>query len=140
MKRTPIKKKSSNPRKILVGKLDRAFSIFIRQRNSVDGMNTCFTCGVIKPIKELHAGHFMVRQRMSTRWSEINAQPQCVSCNTFNAGRQAEFGIALDEKYGEGTARELIDKSYIGKKHSLDELEALIAYYSSMIKERDENT
>jgi len=129
MKRTPIKKKTSNPRKILVFKLDRAFSKFIRQRDSVNGMNTCFTCGVIKPIKSLHAGHFMVRQQMSTRYDEKNVQPQCVSCNSFYSGRQAEFGIALDEKYGAGTARNLIDKSYTLKKYSIDELEDLLKYY-----------
>ncbi len=133
MKRTPIKRKPSNPRKILVGKLDRAFSIFVRQRDSVNGENTCFTCPKILPIKSLHAGHFMVRQRMSTRYDEKNVQPQCPSCNSFYSGRQAEFGIALDEKYGAGTARELIDKSYTIKKYSIGELEELQTYYKEKI-------
>jgi len=129
MKRTPIRKKSSNPRKILVGKLDKVFSLYIRKRDSVDGQNTCFTCGKIDKIESMDAGHFMLRDRMSTRFDEKNVQPQCRGCNRFKGGRQAEFGIALDEKYGEGTARELIDKSYIIKKYSLDELESLLEYY-----------
>ena len=129
MKRTPIKKKSSNPRKILVGKLDKIFSLHIRKRDSVDGQNTCFTCGKIDKIENMDAGHFMLRDRMATRFDEKNVQPQCCSCNRFKNGRQAEFGIALDEKYGAGTARELIDKSYVIKKYSIDELEALLEYY-----------
>ncbi len=135
MRKSTIKKKSTNPRKVLIHKLDRLFSLYIRQRDSVKGKNTCFTCGKIEKIERLHAGHFMVRQRMATRWSEINVQPQCPSCNTFNSGRQAEFGIALDEKYGKGTARKLIDKSYTLKKYDIGELETLIAHYEALVKE-----
>jgi len=131
MKKTPIKKKPTNPRKKLIAQLDRVFSLYIRKRDSVNGKNTCFTCGKISTIAEMDAGHFMLRDRAATRYSEINVQPQCRSCNRFKNGKQFEFGIALDEKYGEGTAKELIEKSHTIRKYTIQELDELIAYYKN---------
>lgn len=122
-----------SPRTALIEKLDKVFSKVIRLRDSVDGYNICITCFLIFPITKLDAGHFMNRDRMATRYDEKNVQPQCRSCNRFKGGRQAEFGIELDKKYGEGTARGLIEKSHTTKKFYVDELSELLSYYKEQI-------
>ena len=86
---------------------DRLFSLWIRQRDAVDGICKCITCGTPYPWRSIHCGHFMSRGRESTRYHEKNTGCQCVSCNTFNQGRQFEFGLYIDKRYGEGTAEKL---------------------------------
>jgi len=130
-----ISKKSRNPRKILIDKLDRIFSKYIRLRDSINGDNTCFTCGKIDKVNNLDAGHFMPRNRMATRWDERNVQPQCRMENRFHGGEQAVFGIAIDKKYGQGTSLELIAKSHTIKKYDVQELNDLINYYKNKVQE-----
>lgn len=41
----------------------------------------------------------------------MNVNLQCVSCNTFHAGEQYKYSIAIDEKYGEGVAKTLHEQA-----------------------------
>lgn len=75
--------------------LDRIFSLYIRNKYSKDGMVKCFTCNVIKPIKEMQNGHWIPRNILNTRFSEENCRPQCVGCNMFNKGRPDVFAVNL---------------------------------------------
>lgn len=93
-------------------KLDKVFSLYIRQRDSnVEGFGSCCTCKKRIHYKDGHCGHFMSRRHLSTRWDEKNCALQCVSCNTYNQGRQYEFSKYIDNKYGKGTAESLSAKS-----------------------------
>lgn len=92
-------------RKKLVEKLDRVFSTYIRLRDSDSyGVGRCIDCG--RPVRwnEGDAGHFQTRDRIATRWDERNVHLQHPHCNRFKGGKQYEHGIAIDKKYGEGTA------------------------------------
>ena len=71
----------------------------------------------------------MSRKHYATRWNEMNCQPQCKSCNVFRYGEQFKFGIALDQKYGEGAAEDLHAKSREVVKFSNSELLQLIEDY-----------
>jgi hypothetical protein len=76
--------------------LDRIFSLHIRNKYADDnGYVKCFTCNVIKPIKEMQNGHWIPRNNLATRFSEENCRPQCVSCNMFNKGRPDVFAVNL---------------------------------------------
>ena len=86
---------------------DRLFSLWVRQGGAVDGVSRCVTCGTPHPWRSIHCGHFMSRGRESTRYHEKNTGCQCVSCNTFDQGRQFEFGLYIDKRYGAGTAEKL---------------------------------
>ncbi len=55
------------PRKKLVEKLDKVFSIYIRRRNAVNDIAECFTCGKKDHWKKLQNGHFQSRKHYSTR-------------------------------------------------------------------------
>jgi hypothetical protein len=79
-------------------------------------------------------GHFMSRQFMSTRYDEQNCQVQCVGCNMFKFGEQFKFSLALDYKYGKGTAEELLHKSRQINKMTSKEFEEKISYYKLIVE------
>jgi len=115
--------------------LDKFFSLYIRLRDANEfGMVQCFTSGRVYHYKSIHAGHFMSRRYLPTRFHEWNVQPQSPADNLFGQGEQWKFGLALDAKYGEGTAEELQFKSRQIKKFSRVDYEDLISYYKSLVK------
>jgi len=114
--------------------LDKIFSIYIRLREANEyGMVQCFTSGRVYHYKKIHAGHFMSRRHLSTRWCETNVQPQSAADNLFGQGEQFKFGLNLDSKFGEGTAEELQYKSRTTLKISRVEYEQKISYYKSLV-------
>jgi len=117
----------------LVKKLDTVFSIYIRRKESVNEIATCFTCGKQDHWKKLQNGHFQSRKHYSTRWDEVNCQVQCAGCNVFRYGEQYKFSLGLDQKYGEGTAEMLLIRAKQVFKISDFELEDLIKKYKSFV-------
>ena len=79
-------------------------------------------------------GHFQSRKHLATRWDEENCQVQCVGCNMFKAGEQYKFSIALDAKYGEGTAEELEFLARTIMKVSRIDYEEKIGYYKELVE------
>ena len=115
--------------------LDKWFSLYIRLRDSNEyGMVQCFTSGRVYHYKSMHAGHFMSRKRLATRWCETNVQPQSPADNIFGQGEQYRFGLHLDSKYGEGTAEEIQFKSRNTLKMSRADYEEKISYYKEIVK------
>jgi hypothetical protein len=91
---------------------DDLHSLYTRLRDSFDGVyGKCITCNKIGQVKYMDNGHFMDRQHMATRWEEKNTNLQCkYKCNKWGQGEQAKHHIAINKKYGEGTAELLILK------------------------------
>ena len=115
--------------------LDKWFSIYIRLREStLDGVTQCFTCGKIDYHNKLQNGHFQSRRFMATRYEEQNCAPQCVACNMFRAGEQFKFALAIDAKYGDGTALELEYKARTTIKFTRADYEEKISYYKDVVK------
>jgi len=115
--------------------LDKYFSLFIRLRDSNEfGMVQCFTSGRVYHYKSIHAGHFMSRKRLSTRWCEWNVQPQSAADNLFGQGEQYKFALNLDAKYGEGVAEELQIKSRQTLKMTRVDYEDKISYYKALVE------
>jgi len=114
--------------------LDAIFSLYIRIRESEEGMVQCFTCGKVSHYKSgMQNGHFQSRKHLATRWHTKNCQVQCVGCNMFKAGEQYKFSIALDSKYGEGTAEELELTARTIMKVSRIDYEDKISYYKDLV-------
>ena len=114
--------------------LDKWFSLYIRLRDATDeGLVQCFTSGRVYHYKNIHAGHFMSRKHLSTRWCDCNVQPQSAADNLFGQGEQFKFGLALDSKYGEGTAEELQFLSRTIMKVSRIDYEEKISYYKEAV-------
>lgn len=115
--------------------LDKWFSLYIRLRDANDyGMVQCFTSGRVYHYKKMHAGHFMSRRYLATRFNEWNVQPQSPADNLFGQGEQWKFGIALNAKYGEGTSRELEELSRTTIKLSRIDYEEQIRYYKAIVQ------
>jgi hypothetical protein len=117
----------------LIKKLDTVFSLYIRQRYSINEISKCFTCGKEDHYKKLQCGHFQSRKHYSTRWDEINCQVQCAGCNVFKYGEQFIFGKNLNSEFGEGTSEALYLKAKQITKFSNNDLEDLITNYNSLI-------
>ena len=114
--------------------LDKWFSLFIRLRDADEnGIVICFTSGRAYHYKNIHAGHFISRKRLSTRFCEVNVQPQSAADNIFGQGEQYTFGKELDYKYGKGTAEELHIKSLRTLKISRSDYEEKISYYKTAV-------
>jgi hypothetical protein len=121
-------------RKRLIDKLDKIFSQYIRLRESKNYNSECFTCGKVDHWKKLQNGHFMSRKHLSTRWDETNCQVQCAGCNVFRYGEQYKFSVGLNNKYGDGTADAMLQKSRETLKIDNTELEAKIKYYQDLVE------
>ena len=116
----------------LTKKLDTIFSKYIRLKHFDKKTQTitCVTCGTKKTsISDIHNGHFMSRRYIPTRWDENNCRPQCVSCNTYNQGRQYLFSLYL----GSELSYSLYKKSREKKTFSIDELLEMIKYYENKV-------
>jgi hypothetical protein len=115
--------------------LDAIFSRYIRLRNANElGEAICVTCGIVKHWKELQNGHFMSRRHQVTRWNEDNCQVQCYSCNVMQQGKQFEYSIWLDNKYGKGKADELLQKSKGTLKLDRYDVERMILEYKQEVE------
>lgn len=120
----------------LKNKLDKIFSEYIRLRDTDHtGYGTCIDCGRVAPYDELDCGHFQGRRHLATRWDEQNCNAQHRYCNRFLNGRQYEYGLAIDEKYGEGTADALVQKSREVFKINAQYLQWQIDIYKGKIEE-----
>jgi hypothetical protein len=115
--------------------LDKWFSLYIRLRDAmpVSGLVQCFTSNRAYHYKSLHAGHFMSRRHIATRWNEQNVQSQSAADNLFGQGEQFKFGLNLDAKYGEGTAEELQVLAHTKCKMSRVDYEEKIKYYKDFV-------
>lgn len=86
----------------------KQFSEYIRVRYSdFDGYVACFTCGMVKQWKEMHAGHFIHGNTKRTYFDEANVHPQCRSCNFYKDGARDLYALKLIEKYGDGIIQDL---------------------------------
>lgn len=125
-----LKKKSISK---LKKELDSVFSKYIRHKYSKNGLVACYTCGVVKPIKEMQNGHFISRIHLIIRYSEDNCRVQCVGCNVFKYGEQYKFGKKLE---AEGVDVEaLIYKSRQLQKFNNVELQEMIDIYKAKLNE-----
>tara|TARA_R100001163_G_scaffold33509_1_gene25953 strand:+ start:700 stop:1107 length:408 start_codon:yes stop_codon:yes gene_type:complete len=122
----------------LKAKLDKIFSEYIRLRDSDHKGNCkCISCGkeALAFGGSIHAGHFMSRRHLATRYDEKNVNSQCSYCNTFLNGNQYRASIGINNKYGNGTAEELEKRSKTIIKLSRVDYEEAIANIKEKIKQ-----
>ena len=114
--------------------LDKWFSLYIRIKSCDDnGMVICYTSKRKYHYKNIHAGHFISRRHLSTRWDEQNVKPQSAADNLFGQGEQYKFGMYLDNEYGVGTAEELQLKARQPFKMMRIDYVEKISYYKDLV-------
>ena len=116
-------------------KADRAFSTFIRNRDTLDGLGYCISCRKLKRFEELDAGHFVNRRILSLRFDEVNVQSQCRFCNRFNEGNNIDFAQGLQRKYGLKILDYLAAAKRNHVKYTVFELELITEKYKKKLKE-----
>lgn len=129
---------------ILKKDTDEWFSRYIRLRDTVfkdDGWyGDCITCsksGLIAWIDEKgklrftrgwDAGHYISRGNWFLRFNEQNVNLQCAfHCNKMKSGNIEKYKITLDDKYGNGTRKQLdkealANPTYNIKKEELEQI------------------
>lgn len=115
-------------------KLDDAFSLFIRLRDSQNGYFKCISCGQIKPFEQADCGHYINRKHMATRYDEQNCNAQCRSCNRFDEGNMQGYRRGLIKKIGEKAVQLLEIKKFNTCKLSQSEINILEKYYKQKTK------
>jgi hypothetical protein len=100
----PINKKSKLSQPRAKERAWDAFSIWVRSKNAdSNGMVSCFTCGTVKPWREMQAGHFY---HGTLDFNIYNVNVQCVRCNKWLHGNGVEYYPAMLRMYGQ----EIIDQ------------------------------
>lgn len=115
-----MKKKKLKSLRSLHKKAWNFMSSYIRLRDK----GICITCSKKGAINEMHAGHFVHVRSMD--FLEENISCQCPFCNTYRHGELGEYALALDKKYGLGTAERLLSMKHTIHKFTRNELEEII--------------
>lgn len=103
------------------------------------GIVDCITCKKREHWKNVHAGHFVKRSVNSLRYDSENVNGQCGQCNVYKYGEQYAYSKALDEKYGDGTAKKLFDRRGEQHKFTKEELQQIIDDSKEEIKFYEKN-
>lgn len=113
----------------------KVFSTYIRLRDADEnGFCVCITSGRRVHWTECDAGHFISARHSSTKYHEKNVNAQSRHDNRFQYGRQYEYGLAIDKKYGAGTAENLLIQSRMLCKRGKFEIETMTEYYKKQVK------
>lgn len=124
----------------LVKKLDSAFSQWVRLRLAKNGEAMCVTCGVVKPWKELQAGHFYTRGRYPTRWHPDNVHVQCYRCNVLLKGNYITYTKYMINRYGMEFVDELEVISLSSETTTSAWIREQIEYYQGQVAELSKPT
>lgn len=117
----------------------KVFSEYIRIRDADEnGYIRCATSGRMVHWKEADAGHFISRRHLSTKFDERNVHAQSRHDNRFQSGKQYEFGLFIDKKYGKGTVDKLLVLSRTTCKRGKFEIDAMTEYYKAEVKKLKE--
>ena len=78
------------------------FSLYIRLRDSFSGGYVrCCTCSIIKPFREIQAGHYFTQGAYKRLvFTEQNCHAQCVSCNHYKSGNLSIYTQFMIDRYG----------------------------------------
>ena len=120
-----VKMKAVVPLPKLLNKAQEVFNKWIRERDKENG---CISCSG----EVAHAGHYFNQgQHSALRYSEINVNGQCVSCNTYKHGNLINYRKGLIRRYGSAKVEQLELNADLKKawRWSREELEQIIKKY-----------
>lgn len=128
--------KTPKKKKITVSKMKKKaweqFSLYIRSKDAIGDMVRCVTCGRIKPIKEMQAGHFIPGRHSSVLFDERNVHPQDYTCNVLLGGNGPKYHRYMLATYGQNVIDELEALDAVNKQFKVYELEAIFEAYRDL--------
>jgi hypothetical protein len=103
------------------------FSKYIRTRDclkttGLPDVGRCYTCGALKPIQELDAGHFVKSIHKDVKFDERNVRAQCRKCNSFEGGQEAVFCLKLIDEIGREQVDYLQSRKFIPKVNDFSDI------------------
>jgi len=113
-------------------KVWKVFSLYIRHKYAKRGMVKCYTCGVVKPLKEMQCGHGLGGRGNSILFDEEICRPQCMQCNIFKGGAYDIFHAKLIEENGLEWFKSKLRQKSQTKQFTRKELEALYEKYKTI--------
>lgn len=133
---TKARKDKLKTRKEWVAELQTVFNRFIRTR---DAGKPCICCGMpfepMKPGGSMDAGHYLsVGSAPHLRFVEANVHGQRKNCNRPGGTTRDRFRAGMIQRIGL-EAVEALEADQDDRKHTIDDLKALIAHYKQRIKE-----
>jgi hypothetical protein len=129
MKTKPLKMKAAK------AKAWKAFSLYIRTRDSINGMCSCITCGKIAPIKEMQAGHFLGSRSNSILFDEEMVFAQCPGCNLFLHGNYTAYTLKMIDRYGRDWVDAKIAQKHQTVKYKPQDYQEIEQKYKAKLKE-----
>ena len=114
----------------LTAKAQKVFNSYTRKRDSQNGYFTCISCGSVKDVESMDAGHYVpVKGSSALRFDEYNVNGECKSCNGFDQFHLIGYRRNLINKIGEGMVLHLENQHRLVKKWSRSELNEIIQKY-----------
>ena len=114
----------------LLGKTQRIFNTWIRQRDLEGSRFRCISCGGVKDVSMMDAGHYVpVKNSSALRFNEFNVHGECKGCNGFNQFHLVGYRKNLIDKIGERMVLHLESQHRLIKKWSRTELNYIIEKY-----------
>jgi hypothetical protein len=110
-------------------------SKYVRTLHSRDGICTCYTCGVSKPISAMQAGHAIQGRGNSILFETDGIRPQCAGCNVWQGGRLDIFIPKLIDEIGRERYDELLALKGQPKKYSLEDYLDLYQEFKEKLEE-----
>lgn len=100
----------------------KLMSRYVRLKYSDNGFIKCYTCGVVREIKDIDCGHYFHNK---LDFDERNLRPQCTRCNRYLHGNLAIYGAKLSQELGKaGMKKLLLDANT--KIYKYEDLEKII--------------
>lgn len=129
----------SRSKKNTVSKLKKkAWSLcsqYIRLKYSHNGLVSCYTCGLTKPIKEMQAGHGFSGRGKAVLFMEDIIRPQCYGCNVCNSGKLDVFAYQLQQELGKRKFNKLYLIAHQSQgQWTITELEKIVDKYKKLLR------
>ena len=115
-------RKNKSTRTKLFNKAWTLFSKYIRERDK----GQCFTCPIKRPIKFMHAGHFIHGKTTPIYFNESNVHCQCPKCNTYLSGNRDVYLRNIQKKYGIKKGDWLMSQRFKTHYYTIKELNEII--------------
>lgn len=116
------------------------FNKYIRLRECLETTGStlqgvCCTCGEVKPLEGLDAGHFISTRFNIFKYDEKNVHIQCRKCNGVLKGNMKKYNNFMRVRYGNKIVDYMQATKYNYNKFTEGGLDGMIKDYRGKLKE-----
>jgi hypothetical protein len=112
----------------------KVFSLWIRQRGAVGNTNKCVTCGTVRDIKKLQAGHWIPGHHNAVYFDERNVNVQCDYCNRILGSNGPKYYEFMLKTYGKKVMDELQYLETTTVKYTVEDYLEIESKYKKLLR------